>query len=598
MRTLYEQEIKTLRAHNCRADDWGGVSVAEDFSPEHIRDAEFSGDVTIGRDARIERIALRDIDIGHNVCIKSVHFAGQTGRSSFGNGSRIHCLAEDGARSVPLWRGLSSQWAHLLLHCKSTPAAEALEQLVRAETDALAANRSRIGNGCRLENCGTLRNIWLGDGTVVDGAAALTDVFADSSETAPVRIGEGVAAEDCVFQKASAISGGVRLAHCLAGEGARLANGFAAEHSLFFANADFALGEGLSVFAGPFSVSHHRATLVLACQTSFCNFGSGSNASNHHFRLGPRHGGVLRRGSRCGSGSYILWPSDIGAFTTVIGRHARSVDTADFPFSLLTAEGGESVLVPGVNLFTAGLFRDGRKWRDRDRRGGIAAPLDRYETAILSPYTLEAAERGLEILRRHRAEGGGDLRRNGVRIPAARVDAGIALYETAILYYAGRMALESGEAPAEDAAVEAMPEAFGMNGGSWRDWGGMLLSGARAEAFLRDAADGEFPTVAAVEERLRALHAAYAADARRWAAARRRAAGSPEAFAEKFRDAAERVFARQMKDAEKEFSAAAAYGFGVEDAPLPAFRRVRGDAADDPVVQAMREERERVLGIR
>lgn len=571
LRPLHKREITALRAARCRAADWRAVTVAPGFTPDAIRDTEFSGEVTLGAHAAIERAALHNIDIGDNVAVRNTRFAGQTAeRSPFAHGARAHCLAEDGARSVPLRKSLSAQWAHLLLHYKNSPVAETLERLLRDDSAAEPSARSRIG-----------------EGAVIDGADALTNIHVNSTESAPVRIGGGVAADTCIFQQGADVAGGVRLAHCLVGEGARLANGFFAEHSLFFANADFALGEALAVMAGPFAVSHHRATLVLACQTSFSNFGSGANSSNHRFKLGPRHGGVLRRGVRCGSGSYLLWPSDIGAFTTVIGRHARGVDTAAFPFSLLTAEGGESVLVPGVNLFTAGLFRDERKWRARDRRAGIAAPLDLYETNILTPYTMEAAERGLDLLRRHKTSGGGDLLHNGARIPAARVDAGIALYEKALTQYLGRTLPENETALPVDIPPQ-MP---------WRDWGGLPVSGARAEAFLQDAVNGVFADADAVTARFREMHAAFREDERLWAASRFRTffGNDMRLLRRQFREAEAFAFARRMRDAEKEFSPESRYGFGVEEPADEAFRRIRGVPKDDPVVQEMIKKHERLM---
>jgi hypothetical protein len=80
------------------------------------------------------------------------------------------------------------------------------------------------------------------------------------------------------------------------------------------------------------------------------------------YKLGPVHQGILERGSKTGSFSYLLWPCRIGAFTAVIGKHYANFDTSEFPFSYIAEEEGKSVLTPAMNLLTVGTKRDSEKW--------------------------------------------------------------------------------------------------------------------------------------------------------------------------------------------------------------------------------------------
>jgi len=66
-------------------------------------------------------------------------------------------------------------------------------------------------------------------------------------------------------------------------------------------------------------VTHHKSTLLIASQFSFMNAGSGSNQSNHMYKLGPIHQGIMERGAKTSSDSYILWPARIGAFSLCYG---------------------------------------------------------------------------------------------------------------------------------------------------------------------------------------------------------------------------------------------------------------------------------------
>ena len=93
------------------------------------------------------------------------------------------------------------------------------------------------------------------------------------------------------------------LRRCFVGEGVVIENGFSAENSLFFANSHLNHGEACAVFAGPYTVSHHRSTLLIAGYFSFFNAGSGANQSNHMYKSGPDI-----RGFTCGDASSAATP--------------------------------------------------------------------------------------------------------------------------------------------------------------------------------------------------------------------------------------------------------------------------------------------------
>ena len=641
-RQLTAAEIGILEERGCQAEDWQLVTVSEGFTPGNsFHRVHFSGEVELGVYRAVQRnsdgivfpvgidnSSLHDTrvgdncliydshiaktDIGDNVALYHVDGLSRRGDSAFANAEDANVLSEDGARAVPLWRHLSAPLAHLLCHLKKHPAAQALEAMIRRDAETLRLPRSHIGSGCRIRRVGTLRDVWIGESVSIDGAAILENCYVDSCREVPTRIGEGVAAQGCVFLRGSRTVGGVRIRHCLVGEGVRLENAFAGEHSLFFANSEFSLGEASSAMAGPYAVSHHKATLILTCQCSFNTFGSAANSSNHHFKLGPRHGGVLRRGVKCGSSSYIFWPSDIGAFSTVVGRHSSHLDTAIFPFSLLLAKDDRSVLVPGVNLFTSGLYRDARKWIERDRRGDVERPLDLVNPAILSPYILQAMDAGAALVRRS-ADIGMDLRHGGAVIPASRFEPTLKRYESALIFHLGerllslaREARAGGIPEAEDFAQVIRDATLGdpaPSGGRWRDWGGMLLPGMEAERFLADVEKGVLADPEAVRDRLESIHRNYNRYEWIWLAWRwRREYGEPTpaaigSFAEKWRKTV--LFRHEcfMKDASKEFSPEVMWGFGVEGDAGEAFHRVRGTLPEHPLVAMAEAERERLLAL-
>lgn len=609
-RNLTENEITTLKQQHCHSEDWTKIRVAQTFTPTNISHSTLHN-VSIGQNCRILSSSIANTIIHNNSTLNHVSQLSASPSTTFANNLPVNVLTEDGARSLPLWRRLSSQLAHLLAHHKHHPATRHLLTLIKRDADTLASSYSHIGQNCLLQHTGPLHNIYLGDNVQLDHTASLTNCYLEGGP-APARLGHGVNAEACVFLSASHTANSVHLEHCLVGEGVHLEHSLYAEHSAFFANSLFKLGEAVSLLAGPFTESHHRSTLVLTCQSSFSTFGSGSNASNHHFKLGPRHGGILRRGTRCGSGSYLYWPCDIGAFSTVVGRHNNHLETTDFPFSLLISTETGTVLVPGVHVFSIGLFRDAIKWRNRDRRGNIPRPLDLVNTNIYSPYAMQAMQRGLATLKRSTSMEG-DLRHRGTVIPSQRVQPGIRLYESALLYYTGEcLAKYTSEkmrnrAMAAEDVMEILHEntaaAKGYTGGEWRDWGGMLLCGADAEAFLSELENGDHRDWEDVRDRLEEIYRMYGKRELEWACWRWREEYGEvkkegvEAFFRVWRKAVGFRAECLVKDAGKEFTPELAYGFGVEGAGVDNFRLVRGEVGEEVVVKEVIRERDRLLGL-
>lgn len=116
------------------------------------------------------------------------------------------------------------------------------------------------------------------------------------------------------------------------------------------------------------------------------------------YKLGPIHQGIVERGSKTTSDSYILWPARVGAFSLVMGRHHHHSDTSDMPFSYLIEKDDETYLVPGVNLRSVGTIRDAQKWPKRDKRTDQQR-LDMINYNLLSPYTIYKMMKAVGILK-------------------------------------------------------------------------------------------------------------------------------------------------------------------------------------------------------
>ncbi|GAG45545.1 unnamed protein product, partial [marine sediment metagenome] len=157
----------------------------------------------------------------------------------------------------------------------------------------------------------------IGPYATINGTSSLVNGTILSSKDAPTTIGAKVVAKDFIAAESSSITDAAILSKVFVGQGCQVGRQFSAENSLFFANCEAFQGEACSVFAGPYTVTHHKSTLLIAGLFSFYNAGSGTNQSNHMYKLGPVHEGKLQRGVKTGSFSYVMWPCRVGPFSVI-----------------------------------------------------------------------------------------------------------------------------------------------------------------------------------------------------------------------------------------------------------------------------------------
>ncbi len=427
-RQLLDKEIATLTVYGCSAENWKEVQVTEDFSPNFISNTHFSGKVCLGtyqkvfdlaggvkKHAGIFNSVLHNCVIENDVFIDKVHnyIANYTiaegayienvdlvvvdGVSSFGNGVKVATMIESGGREVSIFDELSAPLAYMMAFYRHNPALiEKLEKQVDVYTANQRFDMGRIGRNARIVNSGSFKNVRIGDFAQLEGVTLLENGTIVSNEQAPVIIGAGVQCNDFIIQSGTSVTDAAMISRCFVGQGCVIGKQFSAMDSLFFANCQGLHGEAVSIFAGPYTVTHHKSTLMLTALYSFMNAGSGTNFSNHMYKLGPVHQGITERGVKTSSDSYLMWPAKIGPFTVVLGRHKGNPDISNLPFSYLMENDGESNLLPGINLHSAGTIRDVQKWPKRDLRKGEI--LDPVCFDFLSPYTISKALKGIEIL--------------------------------------------------------------------------------------------------------------------------------------------------------------------------------------------------------
>ena len=546
-RSLSDSEIATLTTQGCTAEDWQQIRVRDGFDPRRVKNTSFSGPVSLGRldgsaslpggcsvPCGLYGSRVHDCTFADNVLVDSVGFTANydfeervivrnvgtlvvDGVSSFANGTGIQIVNEAGGRELPIYDRLSAQIAYLLvMYRHKSRFLRSVEALIKTYTDSKQSRRGRVQRGSRIEDCGRLSNVMIGAAATVEGALELEEGTIAGCPEDPSYVGVGVVARQFVILSGARVDTGAALERCFVGQGVRIGKQFSAENCAFFANCEGFHSEAVSLFAGPYSVTHHKSTLLIACYVSFFNAGSGTNQSNHMYKLGPLHQGVLDRGAKTGSFSYLFWPSRVGAFTSVVGKHYGNIDTADLPFSNLAESEGRSLLTPAVNLLTIGTRRDAEKWVDRDRRQD-PDKLDLIHFDLLNPYTVGKMILGVQVLR-GLAEGSSKQQKTvvyrGVHIRRLLLKMGIRYYEMGIGLYLGQRLAERLEPLCPAGAVADIRNALAPStsvpgGGKWRDICGLLAPAEKIDEIVESVAQGHIRDLGELQLRLRRIYDGY-----------------------------------------------------------------------------------------
>ena len=537
-RSLTFEEIDTLERNSCWAEDWSRVEVTEEgFQAKYFHRVMFYGDirlgsfqknieiakdfvkhsgindatlrnVTVGDDCLIEKVGnyINNYTIGNDCLISNISVMETTEGASYGEGNLISVLNEVGDGNVILFHDLNSQFAAFMVkHFNNKDLKNAIRRLVSEEIARTNPERGTIGNNVKIINTREITNTIIQDDCEISGASKLSDCTILSSENASVFIGTGVICENSIISDGSSIINSVKMQDCFVGEACQIANGFTASQSVFFANSFMANGEACAAFCGPFCASHHKSSLIIGGMFSFYNAGSGTNFSNHAYKMGPMHWGTLERGTKTASGSYLLMPATIGAFSVCFGKLMHHPNTTALPFSYLIAEADKMFLVPGRNITTVGLYRDIRKWPRRDMR-----PQHSQKSIVnfdwLSPFTVGEILRGKKILENLRQASGDNVSSYNYHeyvINASSLRKGIKYYDIALRIYMGAVLKR-----AHKWGFFGKPETeIGL--GKWDDLSGLLLPASEEQRLIDEIKDGTLETIQEVIDRFHEINDNY-----------------------------------------------------------------------------------------
>ena len=630
---LSGEQIDVLIQNRCKCDDWNLIEVSKEFDASSVTHTEFQGSIILGKldgsviedgiarksgitNARLQNCIIGDgvsisnvngwlsnLNVGGNVLIENVGTISSTKGSTFGNGHAIDVWNEGGGRELKISDKTSAQIAYMTVAYRHNPALiKKLDTFVDKYAESLKNDQAIIGEGAKIQNCENIHNVRIGNSAVIKGVQSLKNGTINSSPEAPTVIENGVIMNDFTIQKGASVADGAMVSGSLIGEATKIGKQFSAENSVFFANSEGFHSEACSVFAGPYSVTHHRLTLLIATMVSFYNAGSGTNQSNHMYKLGPLHQGIMERGCKTGSFSYLLWPSRVGAFSVVMGKHTANFDSSDFPFSYVNEEDGQPTLVPGMNFFTVGTLRDGEKWPKRDKRKNKDV-LDLIIFDVLSPYTAQKMIQGENTLLRLSKETDRSqkyVKINGARIKRLLLKTCSRYYKLALQKYYGDLVIRRMEEKKPAKLRELfIPDEDGLsNGGRWIDMSGLLCQWERVDRLIKFIEDGDITSIEELQTALKTIYDAYRADEWNWFLESYEKMNDKRisdltderlaTFFEEWKTASLKLLNMVTADAGKEFDSIAKIGFGIDGNAEDDFAEVRGTMEDNAFILSLK----------
>lgn len=404
-RMLSKTEIRGLEQRGNQCDDWTSVRVLGAGTLAHVRGCRFEGhnilrtgagahngprlsdsrirDALVGL-AEVERVALLDrVVVEDGAILRHVDVCAGVPDSRFCLGLAVHPGSEAGTRRVFLSDGL------VLDDCA------AMATLPPAEQDALAhewtarlracvADHACVGAGARIEFTRFVEDCYVGPGTIVRGATALRRCILGSAGDDPVRVGDGVIAEDCVLEAGVRLDSAAQARRDLFLEHSGAEHGAQVTDSVIGPNTHAAKGEITASLVGPFVGFHHQALLIgTLWPEGRGNVGYGANVGSNHTGRKPDQELRPGMGTFFGLGCAIKFPSDFRAapFSLFATGVVAAPQRIAFPFSLVAP--ATEPAAPGLNEIMPGwmwgenayaLARNAYKFADRNRARRHAVP--------------------------------------------------------------------------------------------------------------------------------------------------------------------------------------------------------------------------------
>jgi hypothetical protein len=407
-RNLTIEEIDQLKKQNNHAENWDTVFVTEGFFTSFIINSRFYGKCYLGRftgfplevqdeitlqsgiydstikDSKIDDEALvsrcglmANYILSRYSVLYNVSTVTAGKENSFGSGNNISIGPETGERSIDVFAGINMNIAEILLSPENRTD---YEEFISDYKKQSSLTSGYIGQNCRIINTASIRNSFISDMAIIEGASLISGSTVLSSENDVTFIGSGVEIADSIIQWGCSIESMSIIHKSLIMEYSHAEKHCIITESIIGPNSGIGEAEITSSFAGPFTAAHHHSLLIAALWPGGRgNIGYGANVGSNHTSRLPDQEIFPGEGMFFGLGSSIKFPAEYtkSPYTVISTGTVTPPQRVEFPFSLLSqpsiVQGSHSPLynelipawILSDNIYS--VVRNESKYRKRNR---------------------------------------------------------------------------------------------------------------------------------------------------------------------------------------------------------------------------------------
>ena len=441
-RQLSALEIEILVRNRNQSDDWNKLFVAEDFSPELVKNCKFFGLVRIGKlePCYLEYHNLRmpvglynstiiSCDLGDNVVIDNVHYLSHyilgnevilvninemstTNYAKFGNGIVkegedpsvriwLELCNENGGRRVVPFSGMLPADAWIWSRYRTDKKLqERLLELTQNRFDHRRGYYGKVGDRCIIKNCLIIKDVWIGSDAYVKGANKLKNLTIHSLPEATCQIGEGCELVNGIISEGCRVFYGVKAVRFAMASHSQLKYGARLINSYLGSNSTISCCEVLNSLIFPAHEQHHNNSfLCAALLMGQSNMAAGATVGSNHNSRGADGEFVAGRGFWPGLCVSLKHNSTFATFNILAKGDYPAELRIPLPFSLISHQVhlNRVQVMPGYwflyNMYA--LARNAWKYKDRDKR---IEKIQHLEYDYLAPDSIQEIYEGLAIL--------------------------------------------------------------------------------------------------------------------------------------------------------------------------------------------------------
>ena len=436
LRPLSAEEIETLKGQGNYSADWGLIGVGISFSTRNIIGSSFFGRCVLGHfdgaplplgdgvlfpngiynstliDSRIESGAL----VANTNCVSgcfiregaAVFGLGMLSSSlpcRFANGTEIKVGNEIGGREIRLIADMDFEAASSVIMNREPSFVKVFDAFYKKYTARMNFDRCVVEKGAVIKNSATVKNCFVGEYAMIDGASLVEDSTILSSESAPVIISSGSVVRSSCLQHGVTVSDMAIADSSLLTSYSSVTRHGKVKNCVIGSNTEISEGEATSSLVGPFTGYHHQSLLIASLWPSGRgNVGYGANVGSNHTGKAPDQEMISGEGVFFGLAVSIKFPANymFSPYSIIATGVCTQPQRVEFPFSLInTPSHADSAIPLSYNEISPGwvlanniysIARNEKKFAERARLPQMAYP-------VFRPEIIDMMVRARDILR-------------------------------------------------------------------------------------------------------------------------------------------------------------------------------------------------------